>query len=120
MAKQRLSRLQKWILLRISTSDWIENKRKWISRRWIYQEFWGLDIPSRVEIPALEYKIDNSKCVILSRSLKNLEDKGCIHLEKYGERHNYWGFICLTIKGAKKVKELMDSGLSTESFEKIP
>ena len=118
MSELRLSRLQKWILLRISESDWIENRRKWISRRQIFKEFYNLDIMDYYVIPAWPQKVDNSKSVVVSRSLRNLEEKGLIHLERWTIRQGYWNPICLTNNGRKKSKHLRSRGFKSVDFIK--
>lgn len=75
MAKERLSRLQKWILERcIKRAK--EERRAFIYRQEIYQEFFNLPLPKFGTWP-------QSKIVIVSRSLKNLEEKGFIEIPRH-------------------------------------
>jgi hypothetical protein len=103
MARKRLGRLQTWILLRIryAVDDYI-------TRRWIYIEYWGLKIPDEKEVPASRYKpIDGSKRVILSRVVSNLERKGYIFSKDRGPSYHTWDDVVrLTIKGREVAAKL--------------
>ena len=80
MAEQRLSKLQKWILEKcIETAE--KKGKAFVYRQEIYQEFFNL--------PLLKFGTwPKSKIVIVSRSLRNLEEKGFItvpdHLRSRG------------------------------------
>jgi len=84
MAKERLSKLQKWILVEASQAAYF-----CISKNEIYNKFWGQ-----------QTQINR---VILSRSLKRLQETGYIEkLFPYAHNHN----CHLTEKGRKKAESL--------------
>ena len=137
MAKRRLSKLQKWILLKLFEMNKKAVKfgsHEVLTKRMIYKEFWDLDIPRKAARQA-QKKIDNSKSVTLSRSLMNLINKDYIFIPRNfrsafylpGEEMNYsyaskeeqkktksswYAVINLTIKGLKKAEELKDANPS--------
>lgn len=78
MTENRLSRLQKWILERCLENAKRDMERDgktkgvgYVYRQEIYQEFFNLPLPKFGTWP-------KSKVVIVSRSLRNLEQKGFI------------------------------------------
>lgn len=79
MTKERLSKLQKWILIEVYNGYFHR-----ILKNEIFKRFWG------------GYSYKNS--VILSRSLKRLYEKDLIDLRK-GKRNPY---ISLTEKGEER------------------
>jgi len=141
MAKGRLSKLQKWILLKLFEMN--EKAVKFgsheiLTKRMIYKEFWGLDIPKKAEKQPKK-KIDNSKSVILSRSLMNLVDKDYIFIpddvssafylpgedmdwprdskvEQKKNKSSWYAVINLTLKGLKKAEELKDADPTTQNL----
>ena len=134
MAKRRLSKLQKWILLKLFEMN--EKAVKFgsheiLTKRIIYKEFWSLDIPKKAGRQT-QKKIDNSKSVILSRSLMNLINKDYIFVpknfrsafylpdedmnyphaskeEQKKTKSSWYAVINLTMKGLKKAEELKDA-----------
>jgi len=141
MAKGRLSKLQKWILLKLFEMN--EKAVKFgsheiLTKRMIYREFWGLDIPKKAARQTRK-KIDNSKSVILSRSIMNLINKDYIfipknfrsafylpdedinypHASKEEQKNNkssWYAVINLTLKGLKKAEELKDADPTTQNL----
>lgn len=133
MAKRRLSKLQKWVLLKLLEIN--EKAVKFgsheiLTKRMIYKEFWGLDIPKKAG-KQTQKKIDNSKSVVLSRSLMNLIVKDYIFILKdfryvfylpeqdmnyyHGSKEeqkkiksSWYAVINLTQKGLKKAEELKE------------
>ncbi|MCK4859208.1 MAG: hypothetical protein KAS87_01480 [Candidatus Omnitrophica bacterium] len=71
MAEQRLSKLQKWILEKSIEKAKEKGRAAFLYRQEIYQEFFNLSLPKFGTWP-------KSKIVIVSRSLRNLEEKGFI------------------------------------------
>ena len=83
MAKERLSRLQKWILnqilenIRNEKYKTLENKiQQCIYRQDIYRDYFKLSHSRHGTWP-------KSKIVIVSRSLRNLEEKGFVTIPKH-------------------------------------
>ena len=108
MAEYRLSKLQKYILLMILENDYL-------TRREIYRDFWRLDIPEFKQMPDSRYrKIDGSKSVILSRSLRNLKEKDYIYIIE-GDYYSVEE-IRLTERGKVRARELKKSGVISSLF----
>ena len=103
MAMERLSKLQKWILLRIHYSE-----SEYIKRRDIYKEYWKLNIPDQKEIPASKYKpVEKKLRVSLSRSIIRLEERDYVRSEgRTWDIRGYDDDITLNEKGKIKVREL--------------
>jgi len=119
MAKERLSKLQKWILI-----EAYKNKREWegtfgkrdiyeLSKYTIYEDYFNIDTKNKgyggifggfdfVDKGPRTQKIK----VILSRSLWNLKKKGYIELDLF--RKKFMTNIELTENGIKKASELLN------------
>ena len=121
MAKERLSRLQKWILV-----EALENDGCVPSRHYIYEGFWGKDKVWRYSRPQywngriVSYKyvfIDNRFCASASRSLRILLNKEFL-FDRFdglgGIRHP----LKLTEVGIKRAMSLKLSSMDVNNKKK--
>jgi len=98
MSKERLSRLQKWILVEAYKSGqrihkWGPNQEGFfIYRKEIPDGFYGKNKPKNYQ-------------VIISKSIRNLEEKEYIY-RTYGQRMSSYYDIFLTEYGVQKAKSI--------------
>ena len=104
MANERLSRIQRWVL--VFTYIWhkhalchktMRQRLYFLRRQEIYKEFYQQDR----DVKPIEDKVR----VVVTRSLKNLEEKNYIDIEDAGRK------LFLTTKGVKKAKMLVKIGM---------
>jgi len=99
MTRERLSKLQKWILMEAyksgrRTHKWSPNREGFfIYRKEIPDGFYGKNKPKNYQ-------------VIISRSIKNLEEKGYIY-RTYGERKSSYYDIFLDDDGEKMARRIL-------------
>jgi hypothetical protein len=98
MAKERLSRLQKWILCRaLQNEEKSPRGRPYIYRHEIYIDFFKCE--------SKRHKYDRypqKRTVTISRSLRRFEERGWIIYPHSGKE-----FFWLSVEGWKKAKSLM-------------
>lgn len=102
MAKERLSRFQKWILVAV-----YQTGEEGLRRRRIYKSYFGLKPEGRWDYRNDRFyhwsNVHGSPTVVLSRSLKRLREKDLVYMG-CGWR---LGIIYLTNEGIEKAKSLM-------------
>lgn len=101
MAKERLSKLQKWILCQA----YLENA---VSRRQIYEEFYGVKLTpmNKGKRGSNSWWLFGNKYVAVCHSLKSLRERELIKMEKDESSGRYKDPIRLTDRGRKVVEEL--------------
>jgi hypothetical protein len=109
MAKKRLSRLQKWILIEGYKNNHVPKTHD------IYEKFWGKDRVWNRMHPYGDSRISNQYVVAVSRSLKNLEKKGLVQ--------HTWPLKSfeLTREGKEKTRILLltSMGINNKNKEKL-
>jgi len=129
MSEKRLSRLQKWILTEAykkGKRDFFIRDEYYISKRDIYHDYWKdffFELPrpkkwrcgESIKIKPNEWRA--GPVVTLSRSLKNLEQKGFIKMgSRFGrEPGGRWGDAILTEKGIEKAKTLLSMKINIKN-----
>ena len=107
MSKERLSKLQKWIL-----SECYKNNE--LRKREIYKRFFGLQLGYYDSGKHVSSELYNSIAVILSRSLKRMKEKGLIMLSYPSWKRS----LILTEKGTERAKSLLLSKAINNKREK--
>ncbi|MBA7471408.1 hypothetical protein ES707_06714 [subsurface metagenome] len=116
MAKERLSKLQKWILIKAYEKGkrqlgfFSSYTRCFLSRREVYEEYFNLRTnPAQRRRQEGWSQVGTEAAVALSRSAKSLKRKGLVDLSRYRSGYGISGknHIALTYKGEEKAESLM-------------
>jgi len=127
MAKERLSKLQKWVLVeayknKCEYESSFEKRTEYkLMKRKIYENFFNIKLEKHgyadfeTECNFRIPKEEKTKIVILSRSLNKLRNRGLIRpsygalniATMFGGRANIGSEVYLTEKGIEKAKELL-------------
>jgi len=112
MAKERLSKLQKWILVQSYKGTyalkWSAIQEYDLTKRAIYEHYFRVKINKQKSFES-KFKCDEplgNKPVILSRSIRKLKERGYIESEAKWFIRDQWG-LKLTDAGKRKVEEIL-------------